>query len=141
MAQSDPPQVVLARRLELLMDATAVERGKPYTWSEVQQFVQGEGVKLSRARWSYMLNGTGGLVTDSRLLLALARLFKVDIDYLVDLESTAVPPRVEAQLHLIRSMREARVQAFAARSVGEMSPGLMNAISDYLQSHGEAADR
>ena len=53
------PQAQLARRLNLLLDAAVAERGKPVTFREVQAELAARGIKLSRARWFYMKEGTG----------------------------------------------------------------------------------
>lgn len=135
-----PPQTELARRVQLLMDTATVTRGKPYTAQEVITLAQRQGATLSRARWSYLVKGNGPLVSDARLLVALARVFEVDVEYLVDLQNKKVPERVEAQMHLVRQLREARVQAFAARSVGDISPGLMKAIGDYISARRGETD-
>ncbi|UUL75718.1 hypothetical protein NG819_16295 [Pseudarthrobacter sp. Fe7] len=62
------PQAELARRLNLLLDVVVAERGQPVTFREVQQKLQSRGIKLSRARWFYMKDGTGRLVSDPALL-------------------------------------------------------------------------
>jgi hypothetical protein len=135
-----PPQIELARRVQLLMDTATVTRGKPYTAQEVITSVENQGVTLSRARWAYLVKGNGPLVSDARLLVALAKVFEVDVEYLVDLRNEKIPERVEAQMHLVRQLREARVASFAARSVGDMSPGLMKVIGDYLSNRREETD-
>lgn len=127
------PQQVRAARLNLLMDAVAVERGRPYTAAEVIERVGALGVSLSRARWAYLLNGTGPRETDSRLLVALAKVFDVDVNYLVDLENTTTPEIVESRLDLIRRLRESELQSIAARSVGDISPGLVKLITEYIE--------
>jgi hypothetical protein len=58
----------------------------------------------------------------------------------VDLRNEKIPERVEAQMHLVRQLREARVASFAARSVGDMSPGLVKVIGDYLSNRREETD-
>jgi transcriptional regulator with XRE-family HTH domain len=140
-AESAPtPQRILAARLNLLMDAVTVQRGRPYTAAEVIALVAHHGVSLSRARWSYLLNGTRALTSDARLLVALAKVFEVEVEYLVDLQSTLVPELVESRIELIRRLREARVQSFAARSVGEISPGLVRHIADYIEKRDAGGD-
>ncbi|PPI71643.1 hypothetical protein C5E12_07300 [Rathayibacter rathayi] len=105
----------LSRKLHLLMDAVEVNTGKPLRWSEIQAELAHQGVQVSRARWSYMLHGTGGTVSDRTVLTALANVFGVPPEYLWDHSSTGLPERVEAQIELVRAMRKARILEFAAR--------------------------
>jgi hypothetical protein len=77
------------------------------------------GVKLSRARWYYMRDGEGPLVTDEKLLTALAEFFGVPSAYLVD-PGSEMPDRVEAQLELLKTMRKNQVKSFALRALGEV---------------------
>jgi transcriptional regulator with XRE-family HTH domain len=60
--------------------------------------------------------GTGPMTTNTALLEALADFFGVPVSYLTE-EDSAVPERVQAQLDLLRSMREAEVKTLAARSL------------------------
>lgn len=74
------------------------------------------GVHISRARWSYMRAGTGPMTTNGDLLDALANFFGVSVEHLTE-EDSEVPARVQAQLDLLRSMKEAEIKTFAARSL------------------------
>lgn len=125
------PQAQLARRLNLLLDVVVAERGKPVTFREVQADLAGRGIKLSRARWFYMKEGTGRLVSDPVLLAGLCDIFKVDPSYLVG-DDTALPERIDSQLEFVKSLRAARVKTFAARTLGDVSPETLQAISEYL---------
>lgn len=124
-------KIELSRRLELLMDVVVAEGGEPYKVSDIQQALAAQGVSLSRARWFYMREGSGPLVKDRVLLTALAKFFGVPAEYLTDSESE-LPERVEAQLALLKAMRAADVRSFAARALGELSPGAMAAIAEVL---------
>jgi hypothetical protein len=125
------PQAQLARRLNLLLDVVVAERGKPVTFREVQGELAGRGIKLSRARWFYMKEGTGRLVSDPVLLAGLCGIFKVDPSYLVG-DDGALPERIDSQLEFVKSLRAARVKSFAARTLGDVSPETLQAISEYL---------
>ena len=125
------PQAQLARRLNLLLDAAVAERGKPLTFREVQAELADRGIKLSRARWFYMKEGTGRLVRDPALLAGLCSIFKVDPSYLLG-NDTELPARIDSQLEFVRSLRAARVKSFAARTLGDVSPETLRAISEYL---------
>jgi len=92
-----PLQAELARRLNLLLDVVAAERGKPVTFREVQSELEARGIKLSRARWFYMKEGTGRLVSDPELLAGLCSIFNVDPSYLFG-DAAELPKRIDSQL-------------------------------------------
>jgi hypothetical protein len=126
------PQAELARRLNLLLDVVVAERGQPVTFREVQEKLADKGIKLSRARWFYMKDGTGRLVSDPALLGALCEIFKVDPAYLSGSETADLPQRIDSQLEFVKSLRAARVKTFAARTLGDVSPETLRAITEYL---------
>lgn len=126
------PQAELARRLNLLLDVAVAERGQPITFREVQEKLADRGIKLSRARWFYMKDGTGRLVSDAALLRALCEIFNVDPAYLLDVDSGDLPQRIDSQLEFVKSLRAARVKTFAARTLGDVSPETLRAITEYL---------
>lgn len=126
------PQAELARRLNLLLDVVVAERGKPVTFREVQDELAGRGIKLSRARWFYMKDGRGRLVSDSALLTALCDIFSVDRSYLLVGNDASLPKRIDSQLEFVKSLRAARVKSFAARTLGDVSPETLRAISEFL---------
>jgi len=66
-----------------------------------------------------MRDGEGPLVTDEKLLSALAEFFGVPEAYLVD-PGSEMPDRVEAQLELLKTMRKNQVKSFALRALGEV---------------------
>jgi transcriptional regulator with XRE-family HTH domain len=129
---SPTPQAELARRLNLLLDVAVAERGKPVTFREVQEQLASRGVKLSRARWFYMKDGTGRLVSDPELLTALCEIFRVDPSYLLPDSDGGLPERIDSQLEFVKSLRAARVKSFAARTLGDVSPETLRRISEYL---------
>ena len=126
------PQAELARRLNLLLDVVVAERGQPVTFREVQEKLEDKGIKLSRARWFYMKDGTGRLVSDSALLGALCEIFNVDPAYLLGSDDSSLPERIDSQLEFVKSLRAARVKTFAARTLGDVSPDTLRAITEYL---------
>jgi hypothetical protein len=126
------PQAELARRLNLLLDVVVAERGQPVTFREVQAKLEGKGIKLSRARWFYMKDGTGRLVSDPALLRALCEIFNVDSTYLLGGDGADLPQRIDSQLEFVKSLRAARVKTFAARTLGDVSPETLQAITEYL---------
>ena len=126
------PQAELARRLNLLLDVVVAERGQPVTFREVQEKLEDKGIKLSRARWFYMKDGTGRLVSDPALLGALCEIFNVDPAYLLGSGDPNLPERIDSQLEFVKSLRAARVKTFAARTLGDVSPETLRAITEYL---------
>lgn len=120
---------LLASRLNTLLDAAEARRGTPVTFAEIAAFLEGRGIALSRARWSYMVNGHR-LVDDTRLLDALSDFFDVPAGYLRGDEEA--PEQLAAQLDLVRAMRVAQVRSFAARALGELSPETLRMITSVL---------
>jgi hypothetical protein len=121
----------LAKRLRLLLDVAIAETGTEPTYSQIAAFAQSRGVNLSRSRWTYMVNGHR-YVQDRRLFEALADFFQVDAAFLVGDDEAPMPQRVRAQLDLVRSMRAAKVKSYAARTLGDVSPDALKAITRFL---------
>jgi hypothetical protein len=71
---------------------------------------------------------------DQDLLQNLAAFFGVDRRYLLD-DSREIPELVEAQLRLLKSMREARVRNFAARQLQDLSPETLARLRDVIDKH------
>jgi transcriptional regulator with XRE-family HTH domain len=118
---SETPQARLARKLNLLLDLIEAKGEDPITYRQISHHMAQRGTPLSRSRWAYMRSGDSSLATDEALLRNLAEFFGVDSDYLLD-DSGDVPQLVDAQLELLRSLREARVRNFAARQLQGISP-------------------
>ena len=121
----------LAKRLRLLLDVAAAETGAEPTYSQIAAFLEQRGVKLSRSRWTYMVNGHR-YVRDRSLFEGLAAFFDIDPEFLAGTAGAGIPPKVSAQLDLVRSMRAARVKSYAARTLGDISPNALQAISRFL---------
>lgn len=79
-----------------------------------------------------MKDGTGRLVSDPALLGALCEIFNVDPGYLQGGEAADLPERIDSQLEFVKSLRAARVKTFAARTLGDVSPETLRAITEYL---------
>lgn len=127
-------QFVLARRLNLLLDVVIAERGRPMTFLELQQKLDDRGVKLSRARWSYMKDGTDRLVSDPELLTAISEVFGVAPAYLLGDEESGLPEQIDSRLEFLKALRAAKVKTFAARLLGEVSPETLRAITEFLNN-------
>lgn len=127
-------QFILARRLNLLLDVVIAERGTPLTFLELQQKLADRGVKLSRARWSYMKDGTDRLVSDPKLLTAISEVFGVDPAYLIGDEESGLPDQIDSRLEFLKALRAAKVKSFAARALGEVSPETLRAITEFLNN-------
>ncbi|WP_425864706.1 hypothetical protein [Arthrobacter sp. TWP1-1] len=126
------PQTVMGRRINLLLDAAAEKRGYEVLFPEVKTELAARGVGMSRARWFYMKDGTGPLVKNRTVLTAICGMFDVDPSYLLDLDSDELPESIQARLGFVKALRAARVQAFAARTLGDVSPETLNAITEFL---------
>jgi hypothetical protein len=79
-----------------------------------------------------MKDGTGRLVSEPALLGALCEIFNVDPAYLSGSETADLPQRIDSQLEFVKSLRAARVKTFAARTLGDVSPETLRAITEYL---------
>lgn len=126
------PQEVLAERLNTLLDVVEAESGRRYQFPDIKTAMEQRGVHISRQRWHYMRAGSGPMTTDLPLLEALADFFGVPVGFLTDADPD-VPARVAAQLELLRSLKEAEVKNFAARSLtSDLSPETLLAIRDII---------
>jgi transcriptional regulator with XRE-family HTH domain len=121
----------LAKRLRLLLDVVSAESGREPTYAEIASFLGERGINLSRSRWTYIVNGHR-YVEDRPLVDGLAAFFNVDAAFLVGEIDAESPARVSAQLDLVRAMRAARVKSYAARTLGDISPEALRAISKFL---------
>ena len=121
----------LAKRLRLLHDVAVAETGSEPTFTQIAGFLEERGMNLSRSRWTYMVNGHR-YVQDRALFEGLAAFFDVDPEFLAGEAGAETPAKVSAQLELVRSMRAARVKTYAARTLGDISPNALQAISRFL---------
>jgi hypothetical protein len=121
----------LAQKLTLLIDTIATEKGQEFTYPDVKAALEARGHKLSRTSWHFMLTGTGRLPSNNDLLRAIADVFGVDNEYLVQ-GNLEVPARITAQLEAVKKMRVARVRQCATRTLGDMSPEALAAIEKIL---------
>ena len=110
--ESQAAAVDLANRLRLLMDVAEAESGAEPTYSQIADFLEERGVNLSRSRWTYMVNGHRHV--------------------LMGADGAITPEKVTAQLDLVRSMRAAKVKSYAARTLGDISPKALHAITKFL---------
>ncbi|TFC03369.1 hypothetical protein [Cryobacterium sp. MDB2-33-2] len=123
----------LAKRLRLLLDVVDAETGTEPTFTQIARFLEGRGMNLSRSRWTYMVNGHR-YVQDPSLFEGLAAFFNVDPGFLAGDAGAETPAKVSAQLDLVRAMRNARVKTYAARTLGDISPNALQAISRFLDA-------
>lgn len=127
------PSAILARKLNLLLDAALTE-GRKITYNDVRDAMNNLGINISRARWHYMRAGTGPVVTDKRLLQDLAVFFGVNPNYLLD-DDQELPAKVEAQLELLATMRANKIRDFAARQLDGLAPETLLQIRDLIDKH------
>ena len=69
----------------------------------------------------------------------IAAFFDVAPAFLAGSNDAETPAKVSAQLDLVRAMRAARVKSYAARTMGDISPNALRAISKFLDA--EVAQR
>lgn len=127
----------LARKLNLLMEVIMAPSGKPATFPVIEEFLHARGLKISRARWQYMLSGTRFLVDDPDLLGGIADFFEVDHAYLLPGSSGEIPKKVEAALQYARAERLGEVRLFAARRLGDVSPEILETLTAVLDEAAE----
>lgn len=136
LSESSPvpssPQAELARKLNLLLDVVVAEGNTPHTYREIADDLRAKGLSLSRARWAYMLAGTGPLVTDADLLTEIAEFFRIPPAYLLGSDDD-LPERVDSQLAFVKKLRAQRVVSFAARTLGDVSPETLRHITELLE--------
>jgi hypothetical protein len=123
----------LAKRLRLLLDVAEAETGSEPTFTQIAAFLEERGTNLSRSRWTYMVNGHR-YVQDPAIFEGLAAFFDVDPAFLAGSAAAETPAKVTAQLDLVRAMRAARVKTYAARTLGDISPNALQAISRFLDA-------
>ncbi len=122
---------LLAKRLRLLLDVKATETGTEPAYSQIAAFLKDRGINLSRSRWTYMVGGHR-YVSDRALFEGLADYFDIDVDFLTGHSDVSLPEKVSAQLDLVRAMRAAKVKSYAARTLGDLSPKALQAITKFL---------
>jgi transcriptional regulator with XRE-family HTH domain len=122
---------LLEKRLRLLLDVKAAENGSEPSYSEIAAFLKERGTNLSRSRWTYMVNGHRK-VDDAEVFAGLAEFFDVDVDFLTGDSDVSTPEKVNAQLDLVRAMRAAKVRSYATRTLGDLSPETLEAITTFL---------
>lgn len=131
----------LARKLNLLMDVIVADDGKPTSYRALATFLEARGIKLSRARWTYMTSGNRYVVNDRRLLTGIAEFFEVDPSYLLGSNTDEIPAKVEAALQFVRAERLGAVRLFAARKLGEVSPETLAKLTAILDEAAEGTDQ
>lgn len=128
----ESPQSRLARKLNLLLDLR-IPRERAALFQEISSHMDKRERRSHVRGGPTCRSGDSSLAMDQQLLQNLAEFFGVDRRYLLD-DSSEVPQLVEAQLDLLRSMREARVKNFAARQLQELSPDSSQAERSHRQA-------
>lgn len=124
----------LARKINLLLDVIMAPNGKPFDYAGIRDGAREKaGYYISRTRWSLLKHGKEQVVPEETLI-ALAKVFDVDPEYLLQ-EDGKLPERVEAELELIRSLRRSEVRNFAARALGPVDPEALIAIAKILDAY------
>lgn len=131
VGDSETPQTRLARKLNLLLDLYEAGGAETLTYPEISRHMSLRGTPLSRSRWAYMRSGDSSMATDAALLRNLAEFFGADPDFLLD-DTGEIPRLVEAQLELLRTLRETRVRNFAARQLQGISPETLEKLRQVI---------
>ena len=133
-----PSGEVLARKLNLLLDSAEAE-GNKVSYNDVRDAMAAAGTPISRSRWHYLRAGSGHTVQKKELLQNLAGFFGVNREYLLDTEEE-LPPKVEAQLELLATMKASKVRNFAARQLYGLSAETLLQIRDLIDEHLSATE-
>lgn len=126
---------LLGERLRTLIDIAKARDEREVTYTDVEQFLLERDIPLSRGRWQYMVHGTR-YVDDVTLVDAISDFFQVPRAYL---RGNTEPEQVAAELDLVRAFRAKKVHTFAARTLGDLSPGVLNAITKILDQEAARA--
>ena len=116
----------LGRRLRFL--------AAPLPEGTAAELLRAGGAEVTAEEWSSLLDGSGPRRMSHSLLTALAGHFNVSEKYLTELGSTDVAQRVEAEVEFQRALHESGASAVAARALGEVSPGALQAITESIRS-------
>ena len=142
MGENTPPAednerraALLADRLRTLIDITSARTGSELTYTEIAEYLQGRGITLSRSRWSYVVNGHR-FTDDTKLVDAISDFFDVPHEYLRGEKELEM---VAAELDLVRAMRARKVRTYAARTLGNLSPEALGAITKILDDEAARA--
>jgi hypothetical protein len=121
---------ILARKVNLLLDAIVDESGQPYGHPAIEAAAKRAGYKMSRTRWSMLKNGRSQVVPDA-CLRVIATVFGVDPEYLLR-EDAKLPSQVEVMLPQVRIKRLYAVRDYATKALGRLDPEGLGAITEIL---------
>jgi hypothetical protein len=121
---------VLARKINLLLDAIVDGSGRPYDFPAIEAAAEKAGYCISRTRWSLLKNG-GIQVVPDECLGAIATVFGVDPEYLL-CEDAKLPAQVEVMLPQVRIKRLYDVRDFATKALRRLDPEGFGAIAKIL---------
>lgn len=121
---------ILARKINLLLDAIVDVTGRPYDYPAIEAAAKRAGYKMSRTRWSMLKNGRIQVVPDA-CLRAIATVFGVAPEYLLR-EDAKLPAQVEVMLPQVRIKRLYEVRDFATKALGRLDPEGLGAITKIL---------
>lgn len=121
---------ILARKINLLLDAIVDDSGRPYGYPAIEAAAEKSDYFISRTRWTMLKNGKIQVVPDA-CLHAIARAFGIDPEYL--LREDAKPPAQAARmLPHVRIKRLYEVRDFATQALGGLDPEGLSAITKIL---------
>jgi hypothetical protein len=117
----------LARRLLFLSAADASHESTVAS-------INTAGAVITIDEWQALIAGEGPRRVSSSVLSAVADHFDVDESYLTELHGTESAEQVEAAVSFQRALRDSGASAVAARALGDVSPGALNAITEAIRS-------
>lgn len=124
-----PARHTTAQRIRFLIDYAKAVDGRDITYTDIRHFLTERGIALSRARWSYLVNGHRE-VADDDLYAGLADYFEVDADYLRGTQQR--PKALEANLDTVLNIRIERVRNYARHNLEDVAPQTLDAVNEAL---------
>lgn len=118
--------IELARRLKFLVADLPTESSA--------DALRAGGADITEKKWIELLSATGPRREAHSLLTALAGHFEVSEKYLLELGSSEIAQRIEAEIDLQRALNESGANSVAARTLGDVSPSALRAITDAIRS-------
>ena len=127
MAKGDPPRRSLADKLDHLFATVHPAKGE-YTHQQVAEAIEAAGGPTISATYLWQLRNGKRDNPTMRHLEALSAFFGVPPTYFFDDDATA---RIDAELELLASMRDASVRHLALRASG-LSKDSLGALADMV---------
>ena len=128
MPESGPPPT-LAGKLDRLFQTVRRPGGGEYSHDEVAEAIRGRGGPTISGTYLWQLRKGLRDNPTKKHLEALAAFFDVSPAYFFD---DAVAAKIDAELELLKALRDASVRQIALRAVG-LSPGMLGVIAELVE--------